>query len=175
MKQTVTLVFVSSINGLLTDGEAQAAAWASTEDQAHFLQLKEQADALVMGSKTYQDAKEHIQLSPSLLRIVLTSKPEAYHDDHVSNQLEFKQFSADETLEYLRQKEKANILLVGGAQTAAHFFDQGMVDEVFLTIEPYYFSSGVPWVGGRAERLRLLSSKQLNENGTLLLRYKVQR
>ena len=58
----------------------------------------------------------------------------------------------------------------------ALFLGAGLVDEVWLTVEPVIFGQGVDLFRG-AElnvRARLIHMEQLNETGTLHLRYAVK-
>jgi riboflavin biosynthesis pyrimidine reductase len=56
------------------------------------------------------------------------------------------------------------------------FFAAGLVDEIWLTVEPILFGGGTPLLVARVDvRLELLASEKLNAAGTLLLRYRVAR
>ena len=50
-----------------------------------------------------------------------------------------------------------------------------MLDEFFVTIEPYVFTTGVPMFSGnkfREYKFSLQMVKRLNKKGTILLKYK---
>jgi riboflavin biosynthesis pyrimidine reductase len=56
------------------------------------------------------------------------------------------------------------------------FLAAGLVDEIWLTVEPLLFGGGTPLLAARVDvRLELLASEKLNAAGTLLLRYRVVR
>ena len=67
------------------------------------------------------------------------------------------------------------MLIAGGAQLATSFLTAGLVDELWLTIEPKIFGQGNSIV--IAEKLdiqlKLLNCEKLNEAGTLLTKYAV--
>src|SRR3989344_543184 len=96
----VILAAVTSTNGKLTRGDdPDIYKWTSKEDQEQFFKLLEQAGLIVMGSSTYESAKDMIrkslkpqisQITPKTLRIILTSNPEKYKDEEIPGQLEFK-------------------------------------------------------------------------------------
>ena len=68
-----------------------------------------------------------------------------------------------------------NVLLAGGAETNAQFFDAGLVDEMYLTVEPLLLGSGLPLTGflQNAVQLKLMESTTLNDRGTVQLHYQV--
>lgn len=168
------MVMVSSLNGKITNGDDSSIyKWTSKEDQSFFEKLKD-GNILVMGSKTYEAAKSIIKPTSSRRRIVLTSDPEKYKDIAVEGQLEFSNESPKQLVDRLA-KYNEQMLLVGGGKLNASFLNEGLVDEMYLTIEPYVFSEGKPLVEGLGKNvfLELESCERLNNNGTLLLKYKV--
>ena len=89
-----------------------------------------------MGRKTYEAA--HIQLKPGILRIVLTHNPQK----GVPGILEFTDETPRELVNRLKNKYK-QMLLLGGSDIATQFFEEKLIDEVWLTIEPKIFGSGM--------------------------------
>ncbi|MDZ4227372.1 MAG: dihydrofolate reductase family protein, partial [Patescibacteria group bacterium] len=68
------------------------------------------------------------------------------------------------------------VAVLGGAQTYSYFLKNNLIDELYLTIEPIVFGRGIPLladVGENQANFRLISKKQLNEKGTMLLHYKI--
>lgn len=72
-----------------------------------------------------------------------------------------------------RGYEKA--LLVGGEQVSTQFFKESLVNELWLTIEPYIFGYGNSLLSNEKLNvsLELKTLKKLNNKGALLLKYKV--
>jgi dihydrofolate reductase len=103
---------------------------------------------------------------------VLTHEPEKYSQDQLPGQLEFSSESPKELVQRL-QGAYQEMLLVGGGQTNATFIEDGVLNELYLTIEPKLFGKGklVVGEGDFFVQARLQSVKQLNEQGTLLLHY----
>lgn len=170
----VTLIMVQSLNGKITKGtDSDIYAWTSKEDAEFFFGLLKQHNLIVMGSATYAAAREKIKLSSETLRIVLTRNPEKYRHDEVAGQLEFKNLSPMQLLALMHEKKYESLLLVGGGALNASFLAKGLVDELYLTLEPKIFGSGAPVFaeGEYGANLRLVEVKQLNDEGTLLLRY----
>ena len=67
------------------------------------------------------------------------------------------------------------MLILGGPEIATLFLKEYLIDEIWLTIEPKIFGEGGNFAMGEKLdiELKLLSCTRLNENGTLVLKYKV--
>lgn len=173
----VTLAMVVSLDGRSTNSSlAGPAAWASAEDQAEFQSQIAAHDCVVMGSRTYEAARSIIKPSPDKPRIILTRHPLKYAAERQPGLT----FSADKPEEIIRKAKAdghSSLLLVGGSQTNAHFFGLDLIDEVLVTIEPLLFGAGTAFTNPltHEKQLKLLDCKQLNIQGTLLLRYLVQK
>jgi len=170
------LVVVASINGKSTKGEiANVRLWSSKEDQKYFSSLIKKSNLIVMGRETYEAARPIIKLAPHKLRIVLTRNPERFKRFEVLGQLEFTNESPSELIKRMETLGFKKMLLVGGSAISSLFFQQNIIDEVWVTLEPYIFGKGK----GLFEEsnldvsLQLNSVKKLNKKGTLLLKYSV--
>src|SRR3989344_5954388 len=123
---------VTSVDGKCTKGNHSPNLWASPEDQRHFEELKEKANLIVMGRKTYDSAKKFLQPRQGLLRIVMShSGP-----------------SVRELVEDLEQRGYTEILQVGGGEVNAGFFKENLINEIYLTVEPKIFGMGLPLAHG---------------------------
>lgn len=171
----VILVLVSSVDGKITrDRDALVTAWTSPEDQDYFKSLIDKNNLIIMGRHTYAAVQPAAQKGK--LRIVYTHQPQQYALSHVSGQLEFTNESPAVLLERLNKTGYKRALLVGGSETASHFLQAGLVDEIWLTLEPVIFGKGMAMVKQIAldVLLTLKTVKRLNDNGTLLLKYAVK-
>lgn len=171
----ITTTDVVSVNGKITKGQdSNAHDWSSDEDWQHFLNLVSKHDLLVMGSRTYEMVKPEPQ--PERLRVVLTSRPNDYKKFEIPGQLEFISASPGELVSILEDRGYTRMLLVGG-QINTRFFAESLVDEMYITIEPHVFGSGRNLLDGAnfSFALKLQSVKQINERGTLVLHYLVDK
>ena len=175
MVMKVTMAIVASLDGRLTRGvEPNIYNWTSVEDQASFSALIAKHKLIVMGRQTYEAARQRIKLTPDKLRLILTRNPRQYAAKQVAGQLEF---TAESPLALIKRLEGAgyrSLLLVGG-QINTLFLEAGLVDEIYWTVEPLIFGAGQKLVADQLldTKLKLVSSKRLNQRGTLLLYYKV--
>jgi dihydrofolate reductase len=171
------LVMVTSLDGRSTQRGhgSNIHYWTSTEDQKHFQSVIENAKLLIMGSGTYEPAKNGMQHNQGKLRVVITRDPSKYESEKIPGQLEFTNESPTDLLKRLEAQGYTEGYLVGGAHTNTEFFKQHLVTEVWQTLEPKILGIGNGLVGEEEINvsLKLLSSEKLNENGTLLLKYQV--
>ncbi len=172
----IAIAAVMSADAKLTrHSESDIYKWVSDEDQEHFYGLLRRHDTIVMGRGTYQSVKDKIQLSPDKLRTVLTTHPEQYADQTVASQLEFVHATPARLVDNLQNRGFENLLVVGGSQIISDFLAARLASELYLTIEPRLFGSGQPLLAAVPldVELQLLNQRQLNERGTMLLKYRV--
>ncbi len=169
---------VSTINGKTTKGNTPGTKnLASKEDQEYFFQTLQNNNLLIMGSKTYEAARDEIKLSDDRLRVVLTSRPDDYRHEAVTNQLEFTSDKPKIVLQKLEKRGYTQAILLGGARTNTDFFKERLVDEIWLTLEPKIFGEGNDLLSSVELDLdlQLLESEKLNDTGTLLLKYELNK
>ena len=172
----VTLVMVQSVDGKTTKWQDTAIhGWSSSEDRVSFRTLKATHTLLVMGRKTYEHVRSTIQLTPQIRRVVLTKHPLDFSGDAVADQLEFTDESPKVLVSRLERKGHTSMLLVGGSETNEAFLKEKLITDCFITIEPTFFGTGksiftpVPL----DIALKLIETKRLNAQGTLLLHYTI--
>lgn len=167
---------VQTINGKITEGEnAKVYKWTSAEDKQHFEKLVEQHNLIVMGSNTYEAAKKVIKPVPGKFRIVLTRNPDKYVAETIEGQLEFWTSTPEELVKQCEEKGFTEMLLAGGGQINTLFFNAGLVNQLYLTVEPKIFAEGKSIVDEKVNviDLHLVNMEKLNEKGTILLHYSV--
>jgi dihydrofolate reductase len=128
-----------------------------------------------MGSGTYKP--DPVRPVPKHLFVVLTRRPENYMGSEVPGQLEFTNDPPILLIERFKKSDEDKVLIVGGPQIATLFLKAQLIDELWLTIEPRIFGKGANFVNDEELdiELVLLSCKQVNEQGTLIIKYKVKR
>jgi dihydrofolate reductase len=170
----IIAVAAISKNGFLTNGtDPDPTSWTSNEDKEFFKNIRNQHKLFVMGSSTYEAA----QPSPSdgIFRVVLTHTPDRYADKMVAGQLEFHNLAPEKFVEKF-QNSYESCLVLGGGKVYQEFLEAGLVDELYLTIEPIEFSSGVAFLQNNKTLedygLLLNDPETLNTFGTVLRSYR---
>ncbi len=167
---------VQTVNGKITEGDnSKVYKWTSLEDKKHFEEQIAKHNLIVMGSSTYEAAKKVIKPEPGKLRVVLTRDPARYKSEEIIGQLEFLTASAEQVVQQCESRGFTQMLLAGGGQINRLFFNAGLVNELYLTVEPKIFAEGKSIVDEQVEMvdLQLLEVNRLNEAGTILLHYQI--
>lgn len=168
------LVFVSSLDGKTTQWDNPfVRTWSSKDDQSYFSKLWNESELIVLGSNTYN--ADPMKPSASHLLVVMTRDASKYQKVEVAGQLEFTSETPEDLVRRFTKLGFPLMLVVGGAQIATSFFKDELIDELWLTIEPRIFGEGKSFVANEKldVHLSLLSCEKLNDEGTLLTKYRV--
>ncbi len=159
-----------SVDGYLTKGtNPNPSSWTSEEDKNHYHNMLHRYDVYLMGSKTYQVAKN--ALPANAHKIVMSH--------NVSEQpkaagVTFTDKSFRDILSSFEGKT-SEILVLGGASVFHQLLEQKLIDEAYITIEPVRNGSGVQLSTHghyfEDKGFTLSEEKQLNNKGTLLKHY----
>ncbi|MER3554075.1 MAG: hypothetical protein C4331_06930 [Meiothermus sp.] len=166
-----------SLDGLITRHDEEGTGFASPEDAQFFRQVLKTFDCSLMGRRTYEVSRERIlkSLTPERLRVVRTQHPESFVADAVRERLEFTSAPLSEVLNDLEARGKQRCAVLGGTRIYSECLEQGLMNELWLTVEPIGFGSGKRLLEGDLDvRFSLKNVRHLSEN-TLLLEYKVIR
>jgi len=167
-------IAVTSLDGYITKHGSPGVGFASQADQQFFKKSLAVFDCSVFGAKTFEVSKESILrgLHHKRLRIVITRNPAKYKEYEKKDVLEFHNKSALATLNYLKNKGKHACAILGGSQIYSEYLRQGLLYELWLTIEPRLFGRGKKLIQEKVDvELTLQRVERLADN-TILLRYK---
>jgi dihydrofolate reductase len=173
----IVLIAAQSLDGFIAKPGQPGTAFTSPEDKAHFRTTMADFDVGVLGGETYRVSREAIraQTAGRNLRVVMTRSPERYATEALPEVLEFTRTAPAALAHELRTRGFRRCALLGGAQVHSLFLAAGLVDEVWLTIEPLLFGGGTPLLAQPTDiRLELLAMEKLGAN-TLLVKYHVSR
>lgn len=169
-KRTRYIAFVaSSVDGRISLTSKKLPDWTSKEDRDFFKKALGRVDAVVVGRNTYETAAERLRKRNTFV---------------LSNRLKSAKRRGTVTFINPRRVPLAPLLrkykvvaVLGGGGVYRFMLESGLLDEIFVTVEPLIFGRGKKMFGGGARtfQLRLISTKCLNRAGTLLLHYKINR
>ncbi len=181
----VILYMAVSIDGIAAlDEKTGIERYGSSEDRDFFLAGAKACDAVIMGKNTAALFKVY-----GLPNFVLAhdknfsqaQKPAGAdgtnaQDGHGSGRHCERVCLSGEPREICAALEARGIktaALLGGPSTSARFLKAGLVDEIFLTVEPVTIGRGLRFLDEPLEsRWILAGTKKLNKGGTLVLHYK---
>lgn len=168
----VILFMVMTANGMIA-GDDDAKDWSSKEDWDGFVAMAKKVGNIIIGRRTYDVARKTTGLLDVVkLRVVLT-----HHTDQqpVEPQTVFMNAPPAKILEYVLSKGYDTALIAGGSFINSLFMKAGLVDELYLTVEPVIIGRGIPLFadGDFQSRLKLLEVKTLANHQTIQLHYRV--
>lgn len=165
------LIAAISLDGFIAEETDQiSTSWTSKEDKKFFSERTKKAGVMVMGSSTYKTIGRPL---PGRVNVVYSK----------SSRFEFKDeregFVTDlepaELLKKLEQDGHQEVAICGGAMIYSMFMKAGLIDTLYLTIEPVLFGKGVKlFTEDISARLQLVSSSKMGENA-MLLEYRVNK
>jgi dihydrofolate reductase len=160
------IIAAISADGFIARNTHELADWTSKEDKRLFVELTKRAGVMVMGRTTFDTIGRAL---PDRQTIVYSHKLV-----DVGGVTTTKESPAD-LVSRLSAEGYKELAICGGSAIYTLFLEAGVVDELYLTVEPVLFGDGVPFLNGLVGvDLRLLETKQLNDNVTLL-HYEVQK
>ncbi len=171
------LIAAQSVDGFITRHDEPGVAFTSPEDKAYFRSVLAGFEVGVFGGETYRVSREAIRANPAglRLRLVLTRTPDRYATDARPGSLEFTRAAPADLVADLRRRGFQRCALLGGSHAHSLFLEAGLVDEVWLTVEPLLFGGGTPLLARRTNvRLTLQTVDKLTPH-TLVLKYHVGR
>ena len=164
----ITILAAMTIDGKIARNEAHFVDWSSREDKSLFRAATKQAGVMIVGNNTFKTFPSPL---PGRLHIVLTSTTIDKVD--IPGEVEYTSQSPYDIVATLEARGYTEAVLVGGALVNSLFLKAGLVDEIWLTLEPLIFGSGIDLFRSTEFdlRARLISMEKLNEEGALHLRY----
>lgn len=164
----IVAIVATTIDGRIGLHAHHFVDWTSREDKTFLRSILDSCDVCVVGNNTYQTAKQLLvkRCCIVLTRSVTTIKPLSKKLILCNpNGVDIKSILVD----------YRTVAVLGGTQTYSYFLEQGLIDELYLTIEPLVFGQGLPIFeceAGGQWGFRLVSAKKLNKVGSILLHYR---
>lgn len=165
------IIMAETLDGVIAHNVDHAANWTSKEDKQFFISETKKGGAIVFGRNTFKTLGD--KPLPGRLNVVMTMD-EKEKDKKIGGLVEFKyKKEPKDILEELKKRKYEKVFIGGGSMINSLFFDQKLVDELWITIEPKIFGNGMR-ILSEVERdvdLTLLSVKKNNQ--TVFLKYGV--
>lgn len=164
-----------SVNGKIAQSTTQSSLeWTSKEDTAFFVEKTKEVGVVVMGQKTFETIGRPLK---GRRLIVLTP------DDSIKNtypeisdgftRLEFVNETLTDLIRRLELEGVEVLVIGGGSFVYSSFLREGLVTDIYVTIEPIMFGNGIPLAESFGDiKLKFVESKILGEQ-SILLHYEV--
>jgi dihydrofolate reductase len=163
----VKLVMAVTVDGKIARSADHFPDWTGKEDKRLFVEITRNAGVVIMGSKTFDTIKKPL---PGRKNVVLSrNKKRVSKWDN----LIFTHEKPALILKQLEQEGYKKAVLAGGASINSLFAEANLIDEIYITIAPLAFGSGISMFGESITMdLELMEIKRLDEN-IICLRYRV--
>lgn len=164
----IIAVAAISINGKITSGSHFLSNWTSRDDKIFLRSMLNKCDVIIIGNNTYKAAQKNLSKRNCIVLTRSLRKTNKKTDNQV-----YCNPKKGELLGLINKHKTAVIL--GGAQTYTYCLENGLLNELYLTIEPIIFGRGLDIFKSKTiemMRFKLVSIKKLNESGSILLHYK---
>ena len=161
---------VMTLDGKIAKTVSHESSWSSKEDKKFLRKKIDRCDVIVVGRNTYEVSHGPLSKRNCIVitsRVATTTEPTA-----LCRYVNPKTVNIKTLVQSLGYR---NICILGGTRTYSLMLKLGLIDELFLTIEPLLFGSGLSLFDlplKNAPLFRLVSVKKLNRRGTILLHYR---
>lgn len=162
----VTIIAAVSADGKIAQRAGQSSLdWTSKEDTRFFVEKTKEIGTVVMGNTTWLTFGKPLKGR----RLIVLSRQEQAPVEGV----EFTNEPVADLVARLGREGVTALAVCGGANVYAQFLSAGLVNELFLTVEPVLFGDGVPFAAGidRVD-MEFVESTMLGDS-SVLLHYRV--
>ncbi|MBT3230613.1 dihydrofolate reductase [Candidatus Uhrbacteria bacterium] len=164
----VLLLAAVSADGRIAKSADHLADWTSKEDKRFFVSKTKEVGALIMGRKTYDTIGRPL---PNRLNMIMTREADA--SKNVQGELEYTSKSPRELIDELKERGYDSVVIGGGTSIYSLFLKEGLVTDLYLTVESLLFGSGIPLVDGVPQLILDLQSAEKIGEQSVLLHYKM--
>ncbi|OGH88342.1 MAG: hypothetical protein A3J93_04790 [Candidatus Magasanikbacteria bacterium RIFOXYC2_FULL_42_28] len=170
MKKQYLLLAAVTIDGKIAKNSGHLSTrWTSDEDKNHLHAILDKSDLVVVGNNTYKTAYRPLRQRNCVVftRSVKTTAQKNAKCLYLNP-------SAVDIKKWLAQSPYKKIAILGGTATYNLFLEKKLISDIYLTIEPVIFGTGLGLFDTNLknfQRFKLLSIKKLNRRGSILLHY----
>lgn len=141
---------------------------------AHFMESLEQFGAVLMGRKTYEVGLAEGKTNPyPMLESHVVSRSMEQKDYPEVN---IMASNIEETVRKIKASAEKPVWLCGGGEIAGQLCNDGLIDEIWIKLNPIVLGKGIALFGGRTIPGGLaLMDQQVLKSGVVVLKYKAIR
>ncbi len=158
------MIAVMSVDGFIARSSQERINWSSPEDRQFFADQSQRAGVVVMGANTIRAIGHAL---PGRRTIVYSRR------DFDMEGVETTQEEPKVLLARLEREGHTEVAIGGGSQIFTMFLQAGVMNEIYLSVDPSLFGGGARLLGELPPtRLELLETSMLGQQ-TVLLHYRV--
>lgn len=164
----VFIIAAVTTDGFIARDSDHMADWTEKEDKQLYVRLTKESGVMVMGARTFDTIGRAL---PGRKTIVYTSRPEAYQD--IEN-VEATTESPAELIKRLRDEGYESIAICGGNQIYTAFMQAGVVTDLYITVAPVLFGTGIQLFKETLDSKLLLNSLEKLGTNSIAAHYSVE-
>lgn len=169
----VFIIAAISVDGFIAPSvDTSSVEWTSKGDKQFFTERTKQAKVMVMGRTTFETIGRAL---PGRKIIVMSSKPKPEEYAAIpDSEVKYTPQTPSNILDELETAGHKEVAICGGSQIYFAFMEAGLVDTLYLTVEPITFGKGIGLFKKELPqtKLELQEMKKIDEH-TVLLEYLV--
>ena len=161
----VFIIAAVSADGFIAKDSQHAAIWTSKADKKRFVELTKRAGVVVMGLTTYKTIGRPLKERRNIIYAPIEEKLEG---------METTQEEPKALIKRLEEEGVKEVAICGGSSIYTMFMKSGIVDTLYLTVEPIIFGKGMNLFKEDLHYfLKLKGAVTSESTGSLLLEYAV--
>jgi dihydrofolate reductase len=134
---TVSLIAAQTTDGFIAREKGETSlSWTSKEDKKRFVSLTKRAKVMVMGRTTWDTIGKAL---PERLIVVYSHK----NPSEPMTGVEWTTMPPKDLLNNLEGRGFTEVAICGGGEIYNLFLREGLVDQIYLTVEPVKFGQGI--------------------------------
>jgi len=173
----IILGLAASLDGYIARANGDV-DWLKMEDLTEGAdEMKEffaSIDTIFFGRKTYEKGLEmggDINMYGKVMNYVFSHTP---RQSEIEN-LKFISENVVEFVKNLKRQDGKNILLMGGGSLATTFFEEGLIDELIIGVQPVILGNGIPLFLPHEKQTELERyDVKTRKSGTVQISYRVK-
>jgi dihydrofolate reductase len=166
----VTLLMAQTLDGRIAKDSDHFPDWTEKADKKFFMNYTKEAGVMIMGRKTFDTLPGVL---PGRLSVVLSRSAEEW--EAREENLVFTSLSPQDILAKLVSLGNDHVVLTGGTTINSLFAEEGLIDEIIVTVSPVVFGEGLGVFAPEISLdLTLEKSEPLGDNSRTLY-YKVNK
>jgi len=163
----VILLMAMTLDGKIGKSADHFPDWTGKEDKKLFVAITRRAGVMIMGSKTFDTIGTPL---PGRKTVVMT------RNRHRISEWDNLTYTGDDPRTILNNLEGdgfSEVVLAGGAQVNSLFAQEGLIDEIIVTVSPMIFGTGLSlFTESVSMDLELKEAERMGRN-LVRLRYRV--
>src|SRR3989344_7779493 len=166
-----------TLDGKIAKNTHHMSDWTSKEDKIFMRAFLDKCDVVIVGNNTYKTAIKPLSKRNCIVFSKSSNPPSHKATEGLrSSNLTYVDPNKTNVKKLITKLGYRKIAILGGAQTYTYCLENNMMDELYLTIEPIVFGKGIDLFASKNflySKFKLISTKKLNSQGSLLLKYKI--